>query len=1416
MKAGGDNAQALGQALLTEIDKVINSDQFVDSEMYQRIMAYKYKYKKSGRIVNEELLTLFSDALAKGDVRLNDNTLTKVGDKIRQVLYTSGLNRKFNKPEDVFNFIKDYNKSISKGYVDRSVKRIAREGAAGDLLTDQGLPDDISDALSLSKEDLVARNKAILQEAGGAANLTEEQKAEIAENAKQIKNITDVQTPVIPKGVDPETAKRSEATQRIYQEEYVGKTDQEKFLAFEKIKEQQMPRINKVVNELFKERPDLKEQTITKEGFKFDLIYGPSRRPSNSLFGLVKSYNPEKGAPLAQYIGAYLKERGKAVLELRIGSQATQSAASVDILETTEFAEEVDFDLPVRAQRRASSLELKKDLISEVNSKVKTKLIRKLPLYYTKEFKSVLRTEFRSAFAADIKQMWPADNKPKGTKLWTEYVNRNIAGIYETFTQEKIIAATKVELRQMLLDEQNNLKPLEEVKDQLIEYYTVPKNTVTGQISPQRKTQHRTQLAEQVADAIGFEAAADMLQSDDEVATVFNLNQKLAASERKMAKLTIANADIVTGAVDVLSDKIRNLNILGLDSRAVPGFRRFSRAAKKLSLMKSADMNILQINDFIRNELGIEYIDAYNIVKSQADLLTYVAETENISKPKLKELYQNAYNAIKFGVPQDEQVINEYGFEDYYASKEGLELSDDMYSVTKAQLIDVLKDQGILPDGYSKMTKGELLDYMANYDAFNVKRAKEKFDEERTDLDIEFNNILEQRSGIASDKIFSDAFAHFNAKRRRYQYFIPPSAEDFTGLIYKFLPKGTKGDNAKKFFNENISREYAKGVYNATTYKTTLFRDYKALKKAIGINTKYLQETIGDSGLTKEQAIRLYIWEANGELPKLDVTGTTQTLSSKEIDEVVNAVMTDKKLKTIAHQVNLITKRHGIDGVGYVPYDQNWQGGTIATDLINYANGARRKHYLQQWKTNVDQIFTAANKNKIKVIYGKNFLSELENSIARQWAGKNNLLPGDSMANKFTGWVNGSIGTIMFFNRKSALLQMLSFTNFINVGDNNPMKAAKAFANTKQYSQDLKSLLNSNYLKNRRDGVEIDIEADEIARAAAGKTGITKLFNKVIKAGYIPTKFADSFAIAFGGATFYRNRINTYIKQGLSESEAEERAMLDFQEKAEESQQSARPDRISRIQTGPLSRMVLAFANTPMQYARIVKRAGQDLIMRRGDAKEHISKIAYYGFIQSMIFNGIQNLTDFGLFDDDMNDEEEKQFTRALNGIADGFLRGIGLAGNVFAAAKNLAVELSNAFDYKKGKFNDDAEVLRILLNQGTAISPPLNSKLRKLQSSLLTFYYKDSRDEMKKKGFTYDNPAVVAAGKMVSATTNVPLDRVVRTVDDFANVAFTEMTSWQRLGLFFGWDQWTLGIKEPKKSKKRGSSGRGSGRAKG
>ena len=128
----------------------------------------------------------------------------------------------------------------------------------------------------------------------------------------------------------------------------------------------------------------------------------------------------------------------------------------------------------------------------------------------------------------------------------------------------------------------------------------------------------------------------------------------------------------------------------------------------------------------------------------------------------------------------------------------------------------------------------------------------------------------------------------------------------------------------------------------------------------------------------------------------------------------------------------------------------------------------------------------------------------------------------------------------------------------------------------------------------------------------------------LLKIGFTPTQIADSFAIAIGGASMVRNRINALKKQGMSEADAKAKALLDWQELTEESQQSSRADRISQQQAGPLGRVILAFANTPMQYSRLMKKAFLDLKNKRGDWKTNMSKLVYYSTVQNFAFNALQ------------------------------------------------------------------------------------------------------------------------------------------------------------------------------------------------
>jgi len=649
-------------------------------------------------------------------------------------------------------------------------------------------------------------------------------------------------------------------------------------------------------------------------------------------------------------------------------------------------------------------------------------------------------------------------------------------------------------------------------------------------------------------------------------------------------------------------------------------------------------------------------------------------------------------------------------------------------------------------------------------------------------MDKEFNDILEAKSGVASEKTYSKAKAEVvGSSQGKFKWFIPPSADDFVGLLYNTLAKGKLGDAQMAWYKKNLLDPYARAMNAISSERVSLAADYKALKKRLGIVPKNLRKKIKGEGFTKEQAVRMYIWNKQG----MDVPG----LSESDLADMVKYVESDASLQVFADQLIEINKGDGYPG----PKDY-WLAGSITTDLMDGLGGTKRAKHLEEWQQNVDAIFSEKNLNKLEAIHGKAYREALENMLQRMKSGKNRNYAGDSTTGRMMDWLNGSIGAIMFLNTRSAVLQTLSAVNFINFKDNNILSAGKAFANQPQYWKDFKELFNSDFLKERRDNATININESDIADMAR-KGGAKGAISYLLQKGFTPTQIADSFAIAAGGATFYRNRIKTYMKAGMTEAQAKEKAFLDFRETAEESQQSSRPDRISKQQAGPLGRVVLAFANTPSQYARIIKKASQDLMAGRGDAKTNISKIIYYGAIQGFIFNAIQQ----ALFAADLDDEEEKteKMVRLGNGMADGVLRGMGVSGAAVTVIKNAGLRVYNESQKDRPKYEKVAFEL-------TKLSPPIASKLSRINQAAREVQW--NLDEMKQKGFSLDNPAWLAAGNVISATTNVPLDRVIKKVNNVNDALSQDLEMQERIALLAGWQSWELGL--DKKKKKQLESG--------
>ena len=671
-------------------------------------------------------------------------------------------------------------------------------------------------------------------------------------------------------------------------------------------------------------------------------------------------------------------------------------------------------------------------------------------------------------------------------------------------------------------------------------------------------------------------------------------------------------------------------------------------------------------------------------------------------------------------------------------------------------------------------------------DVFDVKsktqQAKVKFSEESS-LDKGFNDILENKTGIASEKEYGRVKAEVaGAGKGRLNFFIPPSAEDFVGLLYATLGKGKLGDQQMAWYKTHLLNPYARAMNELSSARIAMMNDYKLLKKQLDIVPKNLRKKVPGEPFTREQAVRVYIWDKQG----MSIPG----ISKKDQAELSKYVSDNAELQVFADQLIAIQK-----GDQYAGPKEGWPAGTITTDMLEGLNTTKRAKYLEQWKANTDVIFSEKNLNKLEAAYGKPYRLAMENMLQRMKSGRNRNFQGDTLTGRFTDWVTGSIGTIMFFNTRSAILQTISSINFVNFTDNNVLAAGKAFANQKQYWSDFMTLMNSDFLKERRGGLRINVSEADIADMAK-KGGAKGVISKLLEFGFTPTQIADSFAIASGGATFYRNRIKSLKKQGMTDAEAEAKAFVDFRETAEESQQSSRPDRISMQQAGPLGRLVLAFANTPAQYARLIKKATSDLKNGRGDAKTNISKIIYYGVAQNLLFNALQQALFAFAFDDDEEDteEQEKKYVGIANGMMDSLLRGMGIGGAVVSVGKNAIIRIINEMEKKQPKLEKVGYEI-------TKLSPPISAKLSRINQAARSYQW--DKKEMKEKGWSLDNPAYLAGANVVAALTNVPLDRAIKKTNNVVTATSQDLETWERLALLGGWQDWEIGIDEEKPSNK-------------
>ena len=656
-------------------------------------------------------------------------------------------------------------------------------------------------------------------------------------------------------------------------------------------------------------------------------------------------------------------------------------------------------------------------------------------------------------------------------------------------------------------------------------------------------------------------------------------------------------------------------------------------------------------------------------------------------------------------------------------------------------------------------------------------------------LSDEFNIMLQQKTGIEWYKKYSPEQARIQARKRKWRNkrIFAHSQKDFEGLNYVWLPKGKKGEAAQEWLREKLYAPYGEAINNLSKDRIQLITDYKALKTQLPVNLKKK----GVNNFSKESLIRMYAWHQQG----MEIPG----VSKKDIAAMNKYIQANPELQLFAEKLIEINK-----GDGYAMPGKNWGVGTIQSDLMIGLQTVKRKKYLQVWQQNVDAIYNATNLEKLRYKWGDNYVEALENSLYRMKTGSNRREGTGRIENEILDYINNSTGAIMFLNVRSAALQTISAINYMNWHDNSPIKAGAAFANQPQYWKDFTTLWNSDYLKDRKLSSTTDISMGELASAVEGQPNKAKAaLNYLQDKGYVLTKSADAYAIASGGATFYRNRIKSLMKNDptMKLEEAERLAYNDWVEISNINQQSARADKISQQQAGGLGRLILAFGNTPAQYARIMRKSSQDLIHGRGDPKEHISKILYYGAAQNLIFNAAQQAMFSLMFEEETDEAKASKIKDVGMGMFSSVARGFGIGG---VTVETVVKMVDKYWEESEKDRPDYAKAAYELLN----LSPTIKSKFQGLVGAGHEQTYKDETVEY--GIFDPDNPNLNSVLGVIQSVTNLPTKNSLKlynaaykiginTIGDEASA----MDNWKLVALAMGYPEWQLESSHDKAVKK-------------
>ncbi len=616
-------------------------------------------------------------------------------------------------------------------------------------------------------------------------------------------------------------------------------------------------------------------------------------------------------------------------------------------------------------------------------------------------------------------------------------------------------------------------------------------------------------------------------------------------------------------------------------------------------------------------------------------------------------------------------------------------------------------------------------------------------DEYSIDSDPNLDSDISDLKGKSADS------GWFKSPSRWLKALVPPSADDYHGLVSKIIKK-IPGI-------QKVTDAYTKAHHEYVKASTNVRAAVDRANKALGVSPigRY-KGTVAGTNVSNYQAIQA-ISKGYESLKSSGVTDSEiAALKKFAADNGVNKYIAD------------------MTEAGVFNSDNKISAANPANDLVSYITNDLYKKTFEPFVTEKNKVFTKEQMNKIKGEHGIKYHGALENSLQRMTSGKTGTQATTKIGQAWHDFLQGSVGVTMFWNFRSAALQMLSTFNYALESDT-PLQTMMDMFNPANKKLAME-LYNNPYLKERRKRAGFDVNANEMfSQVSSGEFG--KARSKLLNWGFKATSTVDSMAIAWGGAAFVKSK-RASINKKTGKKFTKDEAISAWIEQTEEAQQSSRPDRVSQMQTEGISKFILAFANTPQQYFRLAQKATREI--RQGkNVKKNVAKIAYYMAVQNAMFTALQSAS-MALFSGlSGDDEQDKEALSAYNSMMGTVLRGMGLNGAALDAAKNVIMEAVK----QEGKANPDHVATAL---KAISISPPLNRKIQDLIAIGRSHNF-DSEDKW------------VTTAARAGSFANLPTDWVQKKGNAVGELLDDNYSKWQSLLQVLGWSPYQFDAKDDK-----------------